>query len=64
MQGMRDEAAARDEGQNSAVIQLRDSLESYARGRGVNYATAENVLLGLMKMYCPSKLRRRFRRGF
>ena len=60
-QGARDSQAAADTGLSPAAIGLRDALEAFARGYGPS-ATAEKLLTGLMSIYCPEKLRRRFRR--
>jgi hypothetical protein len=59
-QGARDNQDAHDEKLNPAARELRDAVESFAQGYGQS-ATIELLLTGLMKIYCPAKLKRRFR---
>ena len=64
-QGARDEAAARDEGLSAEARHLRDALEGFARGYGPSATLSgllTGLLTGLMSIYCPDRLRRRFRR--
>jgi hypothetical protein len=59
-QGARDNQEARNEGMGPRARELRDALEAFAQGYGQT-ASGEDLLTGLMKIYCPGRLRRRFR---
>jgi hypothetical protein len=59
-QGARDEADARNENLGPQARVLRDGLEAFASGYGKT-VTIEQLLTGLMLIYCPAKLKRRFR---
>jgi hypothetical protein len=55
------ECRARDEGLSISTIEVRDTLEALAKLRNASGPDQEGLTLALARIFCPDKLRRKFR---
>jgi hypothetical protein len=61
MAGATEEVAARDENMNRAATEVRDTLEALAKSWGKEGPSREYLVLVLARIYCPDRLRRKYR---
>ena len=59
--GAMDEAKARDEKLTYAGKEIRAVLEGLAYNRPGDYWSTETLALALARIFCPAKLKRRYR---
>jgi hypothetical protein len=60
--GAADEAAARDDGLAPQIKELRNYVESYARGRGLSTSVSpQDIVIHLARVFAPDVLKRKHR---